>query len=161
MVFFLSPSPVRNACSPGGLTADQGSEGAAKASAAHAVNDEVERRVGHDQKIADAYVEEQRDRADRLEGQVKKDDRQSLSDESWALAGHEDNNNDDQHACDLVLYGATLPRSVTVTAIITASRRPPRLASPTSATKRRHQLVVEYDERAQWHEEHDDAVHQR
>ena len=75
------------------LASDECDEDAAKTSAAEAVNDEIERRIGDDQQITDSHVVEVRERAvERLFGQ---DGRQSLRDKSRALTEDEDQYNDD------------------------------------------------------------------
>ena len=84
---------------------------------------------------------------------------ESLGDEGWTLTEDEDENNDDQHASDLVL-GATVLR-VFVVAVVSPARRAPRVALLASVAKCCHQLVVEYDEGDQWNEEHDQKIHHR
>jgi len=146
------------------LTADERHEVSAKARAAEAVDDEVERRVGDDEQVADSHVEEGGRRAEILGRRVGKYDRQSLGDESRALAEDEDDDDDDQHARDLVLGAAAAAAAVRLitaaaAAACSASRRLPRLARPPRAAQRRYQLVVEYDERHERDEVHYQKVH--
>jgi len=132
-------------------------EDGAKASAAETVDDEIQRWIGDDEEITDSDVVEIGERAvERLLGE---EGRQSLGDERGALTEDEDEDDDDQHARDLVLGPAV--RLFRLVGVLPARSRPPRLALPARAAKRRHQVVVEYDEWDEWNQEHDEKIHHR
>jgi len=87
-------------------TTQHGDDDLSKRAAAEAVDDEVDGRVGDDQKVADALVEEERGGAGL--GVLAEQSYEQLRDESRSLADDEDQNDDDQHARDVVLGTAAV-----------------------------------------------------
>jgi len=86
---------------------DDSDDDLTKRAAAEAVDDEVDRRVDDDQQVADALVEEERTRTEF--GVFAEQDEQQLRDECRGLTDDEHEDDNDQHARDVVLGTAARP----------------------------------------------------
>jgi len=101
---------------------DDGDDDLSKRGAAEAVNDEVNGRVGDNEQVADALVEEERTRAGL--GVLAEQDDEQLSDEGRSLTDDEDQHDNDQHPSDVVLRAAAVSRRYTVLFTTSGGRRP-------------------------------------
>jgi len=112
---------------------DDSDDDLTKRAAAEAVDDEVDRRVDDDQQVTDALVEEERTRTEF--GVFAEQDEQQLRDECRGLTDDEHEDDNDQHARDVVLGTAARPR-----VRLSASRRPDtELTTKMTTTTRQQQ----------------------
>jgi len=82
-----------------------------------------------------------------------------VGDERRTLTENEDDDYDDQHASYLVLCAVV--RRLFLGGVTAMASRPPRVTLLARVAQRRHQLVVENDERHERNEKHDQEVHHR